>query len=89
MSDVLMVDSVFHVGDVVQLVGVGWEHYCSTPLLGKYREVVEVDAFGVASVIIGTYRGEGYYGWVHPERTNELFGVVVSYNVLIDYSDNL
>ena len=72
-----MADSVFEVGDTVQLVGSGWDNYCSTPLAGKLCTVKEVDDKGQAEIIAVEDSEYGYYAWVSPDENHRLFGVVI------------
>jgi hypothetical protein len=73
-----MLDSVFKVGDIIQLTGPDWEHYCSTPVANKFREVLRVDDKGIAEFVVIQHGSEGYLAWASPNKEDGLFAIVVN-----------
>jgi hypothetical protein len=74
---IIMKDSVFKVGDTIQLVGPQWNHYCSKQLLGKFREVIDVEEDGSAVFIVVTDSNGGYCGWASPRADDDYFASIV------------
>lgn len=71
--------SVYTVGDIVLLSGEGWENYCSTPLAGKEREILEVDKKGRGLVaLMPDSDSRGYYcDYVTPEVNSKYYAEIV------------
>lgn len=73
-----MADSVFAVGDTIQLTGSGWKHYCSTPVYNKFREVLRIDDGGVAAFVVIQHGSEGFMAYASPNEEDDLFAIVVN-----------